>query len=104
MERKIRVVARMEPTTDLKKYHSQGIYSLALPWAFFMMGSIFVAFMMLPLILSLPPMNSLCALALPETSEAKSSSDSERVTVEIPRVLAWNRNISSDAVKTGVWY
>lgn len=39
-----------------------------------------VAFIMLPLILSLPDMKSCCALALPATSLPKSSSGSVRVT------------------------
>lgn len=56
------------------------LYSLALPWAFLRIGSILVAFMMLPLILSLPPMNRRWALALPATREAKSASERERVT------------------------
>ena len=55
-------------------------YNLALVCAFFRMGSILVAFMTSPLTLSFPDMNSRCALALPETSLPKSSSESERVT------------------------
>lgn len=47
------------------------------------MGSSLVAFMMSPLILSFPDMNSRWALPLPETRFAKSASDSERVTTTI---------------------
>jgi hypothetical protein len=53
---------------------------LALPWAFFMIGSILVAFMMSPLSLSFPDMKSFWALALPATSWAKSASERARVT------------------------
>ena len=56
---------------------------MALPWAFLRTGSILVAFMMLPLILSLPPMNRRWALALPATREAKSASERERVTTSV---------------------
>lgn len=60
---------------------STPVYSLALVWAFFRTGSIFVAFMILPLIFSLPPMNRRWALALPATREPKSASESWRVTL-----------------------
>lgn len=55
-------------------------YSLALVWAFFSTGSSLVAFMTLPLILSLPPMKRRWALALPATSLPKFSSERTRVT------------------------
>lgn len=58
-----------------------GIYSLALVWAFFRIGSILVAFITSPLTLSFPDMNSRCAFASPATNLPKSSSDSERVTI-----------------------
>lgn len=45
------------------------------------MGSILVAFMTAPLTFSLPLMNSFCALALPETSLPKFSSERLSVTV-----------------------
>lgn len=48
--------------------------------AFFKIGSILVAFITSPLTLSLPLMNSFCALAFPETSFEKSSSESWSVT------------------------
>jgi hypothetical protein len=58
------------------------IYSFAFTaWAFFRIGSILVAFITSPLTFSFPPMNSLCAFALPLTSLPKSSSESDRVTV-----------------------
>jgi hypothetical protein len=58
------------------------LYNLALmAWAFFRIGSIFVAFIMFPLILSFPAMKRRWALALPVTREAKSESDRRRVTV-----------------------
>lgn len=57
------------------------IYRLALDLAFFMMGSSLVAFMMSPLILSLPDMNRRWGLAEPSTSLPKSSSERSRVTV-----------------------
>lgn len=56
-------------------------YSLALVCACLRIGSSLVAFMTLPLILSLPDMNSLWALPLPVTRLSKSDSDKERVTV-----------------------
>lgn len=56
-------------------------YSLALVCAFLRMGSSLVAFMTLPLILSLPDMNSLWALPFPVTRLSKSVSDRVRVTV-----------------------
>jgi len=57
-------------------------HSLAFVCAFFRIGSILVAFMTLPVIFSLPLMNSFCAFALPEMSFAKSTSESLRVTVQ----------------------
>ena len=62
------------------------IHSFARVWAFFRMGSSLVAFMMLPLILSLPPMNRRWALALPLTREPKSSSERVRTTAHQPEV------------------
>ena len=50
------------------------------PRAFFMMGSSLVAFIMSPLIYSLPDMNNRCAFALPATRSPKSLSDSSSVT------------------------
>lgn len=44
------------------------------------MGSIFVAFITLPLTFSLPPMNKLWAFVFPDTSLPKSSSDKLNVT------------------------
>ena len=63
-----------------KKRRKPTPQSFALDCAFLRMGSILVAFIMSPLILSLPPMNSRCAFALPATSLPKSSSERERVT------------------------
>lgn len=57
-----------------------------LVWAFFITGSILVAFITSPLIFNLPDMNSFCALALPETRFAKSLSESSRVTGKLRRV------------------
>lgn len=56
------------------------VYSLALVWAFFRIGSSLVDFMMSPLILSLPDMKRRWALALPSERAWKSSSERERVT------------------------
>lgn len=61
-------------------------YSLAFVWAFFSTGSSLVAFMTLPLTLSLPPMKRRWALALPSTSLPKFSS--ERLSVTRVVVLA----------------
>ena len=60
---------------------------------FLKMGSSLVAFMTSPLILSLPPMNSFCAFALPVTSLPKFSSDKERVTGKRKSVLLWSFSI-----------
>lgn len=49
-------------------------------------GSILVAFIMLPLILSLPPMKRRWALALPVTRAPKSASERMRVTVFVRQV------------------
>ena len=56
------------------------IYNFALVWAFLRIGSSLVAFIMSPLILSLPVMKRRWALPLPETRLPKSSSERERVT------------------------
>lgn len=62
----------------------QSIYNLALTpvlaLALLRIGSIFMAFMALPRILSLPPMKRRWALAVPATRPAKSFSDRARVT------------------------
>jgi len=56
------------------------LYNLAFVCAFASIGSILVAFMMSPLIFSLPDMNNDCAFAFPETSFPKFSSDKDNVT------------------------
>lgn len=73
-------IRRYAPASKSCRHRRPAVYSLALVWAFFMMGSILVAFMMSPLILSLPDMKSFWALALPATRSAKSASESCRVT------------------------
>jgi hypothetical protein len=62
------------------------IYNLAPIWAFLRMGSILVAFMTSPRILSLPLMNSFCAFALPVMSFAKSASERRSVTIQDRRI------------------
>ena len=69
------------PTTGIP-IPSSDLYSLACVCAFFNTGSIFVAFITSPLTFSLPDMKSRCACVLPLTSFPKSSSDSDRVTVD----------------------
>lgn len=59
------------------------IYNLALVCAFLRMGSILVAFITSPLILSLPDMKRRCALALPVTRLWKSASERDSVTVPV---------------------
>lgn len=64
--------------------HTKGvphIYNFGFVCAFFNIGSIFVAFMISPLIFSFPDMNNRCAWVLPLASLPKSSSDNERKTV-----------------------
>ncbi len=66
-----------------KCYHyNYPIYNFAFVCAFFRIGSIFVAFMTSPFIFSFPDMNSRCACVFPLTSLPKSSSDSDKVTID----------------------
>ena len=65
------------------------IYNFGLVCAFFNIGSIFVAFMMSPLIFSFPDMNNRCAWVLPLAIFPKSSSDSDRKTR--PAISTWIR-------------